>query len=58
MVVPKRALLIQSIVNLRILKKEVEESGFQLMMVTQDKLGKILIEKAGIFVQQKIEQYC
>jgi hypothetical protein len=54
-VVPKRALLIQSIVNLRILKKESDEAGLQLMIVTQDKLGKILIEKAGIFVQQKMD---
>ncbi len=54
-VVPKRALLIQSIVNLRILKKEADENDIQLMMVTQDKLGKILIEKAGIFVQQKMD---
>ncbi|HRY82843.1 MAG TPA: hypothetical protein P5232_04050 [Candidatus Moranbacteria bacterium] len=54
-VVPKRALLIQSIVNLRILKKEADENEMQLMMVTQDKLGKILIEKAGIFVQQKMD---
>ena len=55
MVVPKRALLIQSIVNLRILKKEADENDIQLMIVTQDKLGKMLIEKAGIFVQQKID---
>ncbi|MFA6159520.1 MAG: hypothetical protein WC678_00325 [Parcubacteria group bacterium] len=54
-VAPKRALLIQSIVNLRILKKEADENDIQLMMVTQDKLGKILIEKAGIFVQQKMD---
>ena len=55
MVVPKRALLVQSIVNLRILKKEADETGLQLMIVTQDKLGKILIEKAGILVQQKMD---
>lgn len=54
-VVPKRALLIQSIVNLRILKKEADDSGLQIMIVTQDKLGKILIEKAGILVQQKMD---
>ncbi|HHE45761.1 MAG TPA: hypothetical protein ENL05_00200, partial [Candidatus Moranbacteria bacterium] len=54
-VVPKRALLIQSIINLRILKKEADEMGIQLMVVTQDKLGKILIEKAGILVQQKMD---
>lgn len=56
MVVPKRALLIQSIINLRLLKKEAEGMGLQLMIVTQDKLGKLLIEKAGILVQQKLEE--
>jgi hypothetical protein len=55
MVVPKRALLIQSIINLRLLKKEAEGIGLQLMIVTQDKLGKLLIEKAGILVQQKMD---
>lgn len=55
MVVPKRALLIQSIVNLKILKKEADEMRLQLMMITQDKLGKVLIEKTGIFVQQKMD---
>lgn len=55
MVVPKRALLIQSIVNLRLLKKEVSNLGLQLMIVTQDKLGKLLVEKAGILVQQKLD---
>ena len=54
-VVPKRALLIQSIVNLRLLKKEADSFGLQLMIVTQDKLGKLLVEKAGILVQQKLD---
>lgn len=55
MVVPKRAMLIQSIVNLRLLKKEADQLGLQLMVVTQDKLGKLLVEKAGILVQPKME---
>lgn len=55
-VVPKRALLIQSIVNLKLLKKESESMGKQIMIVTQDKLGKILIEKAGILVQNKLDE--
>jgi hypothetical protein len=55
MIVPKRALLVQSIVNLKILKKEADELGLQLMIITQDKLGKILTEKAGILVQQKLD---
>jgi len=55
LVVPKRALLIQSIVNLKILKKEADQMNLQLMIVTQDKLGKLLIEKAGILVQQNMD---
>lgn len=55
LVVPKRALLIQSIVNLRLLRKEAENIGLSIMVVTQDKLGKLLVEKAGILVQQKVD---
>lgn len=54
-VVPKRALLIQSIVNLKLLKKEAESLGKQIAIVTQDKLGKMLVEKTGILVQQKLD---
>lgn len=56
LVVPKRALLIQSIVNLKLLKKEAESLGIQIMIITQDKLGKLLIEKAGILVQNKLDE--
>jgi hypothetical protein len=55
MVVPKRALLIQSIVNLKLLRKVAEELGLKISIVTQDKLGKLLVSKAGIAVQQKLE---
>ena len=55
-VVPKRALLIQSIVNLKLLKKEADRFGKQLVIVTQDKLGKLLVEKAQIPVQQKLDE--
>jgi|GEM_PF-338709 len=54
-VVPKRALLIQSIVNLKLLRKEADSLGLKISIVTQDKLGKMLIKKAGIFLQQKLE---
>jgi hypothetical protein len=54
-VVPKRALLIQSIVNLKLLKKEADNLGLKIGIVTQDKLGKMLIKKAGISLQQKTE---
>lgn len=54
-VVPKRAILIQSIVNLKLLKKEADGLGKELIIVTQDKFGKMLIEKAGIAVEQKLD---
>ena len=54
-VVPKRAILIQSIVNLKLLKKEAENLNKKLVLVTQDKLGKMLIEKTGIPVEQRLE---
>lgn len=54
-VVPKRAILIQSIVNLKLLKKESESLNKKLVLVTQDKFGKMLIEKTGIAVEQRLE---
>ncbi|MFZ2187989.1 MAG: hypothetical protein WAV73_00295 [Candidatus Moraniibacteriota bacterium] len=54
-VVPKRALLIQSIVNLKLLRKEADSLGLKISIVTQDKLGKMLIKKAGISISQKLE---
>jgi len=54
-VVPKRAILIQSIINLKLLKKEADSLKKDLIIVTQDKFGKMLIEKAGIEVAQKLD---
>lgn len=54
-VVPKRALIIQSLVNLKLLKKEAESLKLSIMVVTQDKLGKLLVEKAGILAQDRLE---
>lgn len=53
-VVPKRALLIQSIINLKLLKKEADELSKEIIIVTQDKLGRLLVEKTGIAVEQKL----
>jgi hypothetical protein len=52
-VAPKNAMLLQSIVNLKLLKKEVDRRKKQLLIITQDKIGKKLIEKAGILAQAK-----
>jgi hypothetical protein len=54
-VAPKRALLLQSLVNLKLLKKESDRRKRRIMIVTQDKIGKKLIEKAGILVQGKVD---
>lgn len=56
-VVPKGALLIQSIINLKLLKKEANDLSKEILIITQDKLGKMLIEKAGIIVGQKISDF-
>ena len=52
-VAPKNAMLLQSIVNLKLLKKEADRKKKQLLIITQDKIGKKLIEKAGILAQAK-----
>ncbi|PIP26548.1 MAG: hypothetical protein CO140_00475 [Candidatus Moranbacteria bacterium CG_4_9_14_3_um_filter_40_7] len=56
-VVPKRALLIQSIINLKLLKKEANDLGKEILIITQDKLGRMLVEKAGITVSQKLSDF-
>ncbi|HWQ60131.1 MAG TPA: hypothetical protein VN420_03215 [Candidatus Fimivivens sp.] len=47
-VVPKRALVLQSIVNLRMLFREAEKAGKRVVIVTSDENGRRLAEKAGI----------
>src|SRR3989338_4768455 len=44
LVIPKRAVLLQSVINLRILKKKVAETrkGRNVMIITNDKSGQIL----------------
>ncbi len=54
-VIPKGALLIQSIINLKLLKKEADKLGKEIIIVTQDKAGKLLVEKAGISIEQRLE---
>ena len=54
-VVPKRALILQSVVNLRLLKKEAGKLKKQIMIISQDEQGRALAEKVGIFSQQSLE---
>lgn len=47
-VFPKRALVLQSIVNLRLFQREAQKMGKKITLVTQDEIGRMLAEKAGI----------
>ncbi|NTW14091.1 MAG: hypothetical protein HGA31_03620 [Candidatus Moranbacteria bacterium] len=47
-VLPKRALVLGSVVNLRLLAREAEKAGKHILIVTQDDSGRVLAEKAGI----------
>lgn len=55
LVVPKKALLFQSVVNLRILKKKLIERDKKLIIVTADENGKHLAAQVGIPVMRRVE---
>lgn len=54
LVVPKQAVLLESIVNLKILKKKLDELEKEIVMVTSDSLGGKLAEKIGIPVVPRL----
>ena len=54
-VVPKRAILFQSIVNLRILKRKSEDLDKTIYIITNDQNGMQLAERAGFTVFDKLE---
>lgn len=53
LVIPKEALILQSVVNLKLLKRQAESLGKEITLVTQDKVGKKLAEQIGIPVVGK-----
>lgn len=55
-VVPKRALLVQGVVNLKILKKEADKLGREIILVTQDAMGKLLAEKLELTSFNRLEE--
>jgi hypothetical protein len=55
-VVPKRALLLQSVVNLRMLSREAEKTGKKVIIVTQDENGRRLAEKTGLSTRPYSEE--
>lgn len=53
---PKRALILQSIVNLRLLEREAKKLGKKIIVVSQDEAGRKLAEKAGLLVEEYQDQ--
>jgi hypothetical protein len=55
LVVPKRATLTQSIVNLKLLKKEASDLDKEVSIITVDKIGRNLASQVGFTVYQRLE---
>lgn len=56
-VFPKRALVLQSIINLRLFQREAEKLGKKIVIVSQDEMGKTLALKAGIETESYSEDF-
>lgn len=55
-VFPKRALVLQSIVNLRLLRREADKLGKKVVIISQDETGRKMAEKAGLETGQYSEE--
>jgi hypothetical protein len=53
-VVPKRSTMLQSIINLKLLKKAAEKAGKELVLVTNDKVASDLAGRVGLAVAPSI----
>jgi hypothetical protein len=53
-VVPKRSTMLQSIINLKLMKKAAEGSGKELILVTNDKIATDLAGRVGLAVAPSI----
>ncbi|MDZ7611511.1 MAG: hypothetical protein U5L10_02000 [Candidatus Moranbacteria bacterium] len=56
LVVPKDAMLVQGVVNLKLLKKEAEKLGKKIVLVTSDKYAKRVIKSVGFQTKDKTSQ--
>lgn len=54
---PKRSLVLQSIINLKLLQREAEKLGKQVIVVTQDEAGMALAEKAGLITERYTDDF-
>lgn len=55
LVVPKGASIIQSVVNLKLLKKEAEVLGKEIAIISQDKIGRNLASQVGLTVYDSVK---
>jgi len=55
LVVPQNSSLIQSVVNLKILKKEAEELRKKIAIISQDKIGRNLANQIGLIVFDSVK---
>lgn len=56
LVVPKEASLLQSVVNLKLIKRQAENNEKSIAIVTHDKVGRALAEKLGILASTKLDE--
>ena len=56
LVVPKGALLLQSIVNLKLIKRAAKEAGKELTIITTDKIGRNLAAQVGLANLAHVDQ--
>lgn len=54
-VVPGRAIFLQSIVNLKLLKREADKLGKRVVLVTQDEIGISMAQRSGIEASSSLE---
>jgi hypothetical protein len=54
-VIPQRALVLQSVVNLKLLKRQAERIKKQIMIVSQDEQTRTIAEKIGISFQTTMQ---
>jgi hypothetical protein len=55
LVVPKGAVVLQSIVNLKLIRKAAADHGKELVLVTTDKIGRNLAEQIGLTAFSKFD---
>ncbi|MBU6389232.1 hypothetical protein KGQ71_01820 [Patescibacteria group bacterium] len=56
LVIPKGAILLQSIVNLKLAKKAAADAGKELILVTTDKIGRNLASQVGLPVISRLDE--